>query len=553
MRNLFILVRMQLKERLNFQRLELKNINLFHVLVSTLAAILKFAFVVALCVIALGLLKELSVFSLTKYIPSSVISLLFSVMLATSIFTCTVGLTKSLYYSRDNAILLTLPCKPLQVYFSKLVIFFVFELKRNLSFIVPLFLAYFYTHGYPMGSYVWLLVCILLVSAFTVAVGSVLSIPGMWLCNLFRTRKTLQIGCLALLVVSATSALFFAISLIPANIDLLETWGTTYWEIQDFLTAYTTKFSFLYDSTLLILGDTQNLTPAFPILPLIRRLSVLLAISAAATAFGFLIVRPLFYKMSSKPFEYEKKKVRPKQNRVLPRAISSIWTEILMVVKGTGRLFSNVAILISLPMLIFLLNKIFLAMNTREMGDYMVVCFNVLMILLIALNANFYASSVYSRDGRSAYLIKTQPARYWPLLLAKLVPNTIFMLLALLATFAILLATTAISTGLTAILMISILCIYLSHLLYCAESDLMNPQIELYATVGGTEHNPNENRATLTAFIVSFAVAGAMLFLMMEGGRMNNVFVKLLVVSLIVLAYRVYMFFTKIKLYYKEK
>ena len=553
MRNLFILVRMQLKERLNFQRLELKNINLFHVLVSTLAAILKFAFVVALCVIALGLLKELSVFSLTKYIPSSVISLLFSVMLATSIFTCTVGLTKSLYYSRDNAILLTLPCKPLQVYFSKLVIFFVFELKRNLSFIVPLFLAYFYTHGYPMGSYVWLLVCILLVSAFTVAVGSVLSIPGMWLCNLFRTRKTLQIGCLALLVVSATSALFFAISLIPANIDLLETWGTTYWEIQDFLTAYTTKFSFLYDSTLLILGDTQNLTPAFPILPLIRRLSVLLAISAAATAFGFLIVRPLFYKMSSKPFEYEKKKVRPKQNRVLPRAISSIWTEILMVVKGTGRLFSNVAILISLPMLIFLLNKIFLAMNTREMGDYMVVCFNVLMILLIALNANFYASSVYSRDGRSAYLIKTQPARYWPLLLAKLVPNTIFMLLALLATFAILLATTAISTGLTAILMISILCIYLSHLLYCAESDLMNPQIELYATVGASENNPNENRATLLAFLVSFLVAGALFLLMNADRQMLPTFIKLLIVSSLVLAYRVHMFFSKIKLYYKEK
>ncbi len=553
MRNLFILVRMQLKERLNFQRLDLKHISFFHVLVSTLAAILKFAFVVVLCVFALGLLKELSVFSLTKYIPTSVISLLFVVMLATSVFTCTVGLTKSLYYSRDNAILLTLPCKPLQVYFSKLVIFFVFELKRNLSFIVPLFLAYFYTHGYPMGSYVWLLVCILLVSAITVAIGSVLSIPGMWLCNLFRTRKTLQIGCLALLVISATSALFFAISLIPANIDLLETWGTTYWKIQDFLTAYTTKFSFLYDLTLLILGDTQNMFPTFPMLPLLRRLGFLLVIAAAATVFGFLIVRPLFYKMSSKPFEYEKKKVRPKKNRVLPRAISSIWTEILMVVKGTGRLFSNVAILISLPMLIFLLNKIFLAMNTREMGDYMVVCFNVLMILLITLNANFYASSVYSRDGRSAYLIKTQPARYWPLLLAKLVPNTIFMLLSLLATFVILLSTTAISTGLTVILTISILCIYLSHLLYCAESDLMNPQIELYATVGASENNPNENRATLIAFLVSFLVAGVLFLLMYADRQMLPTFIKLLVVSSLVLVYRVHMFFSKIKLYYKEK
>ena len=61
-----------------------------------------------------------------------------------------------------------------------------------------------------------------------------------------------------------------------------------------------------------------------------------------------------------------------------------------------------VCILISLPMLIFLLNKIFLAMNTREMGDYMVICFNVLMILLIALNGNFM-KLVSWYDNESGY------------------------------------------------------------------------------------------------------------------------------------------------------
>ncbi len=553
MRNLLILVKMQLKEQLNFQRLELKNINPFHVLVSTLGAILKFAFVLALCVVTLGLAKHLNVFSLTKHVPTTVISLLFSVMLATSVFSCTVGLTKSMYYSRDNAILLTLPCKPIQVYLSKLIIFFVFELKRNLSFIVPLFLAYFYTHGYAFGYYPWLLVCILFVSAFTVAVGSVLSIPAMWICNLFRQLKSLQIACLVLLVAGATGALFFAISLIPENIDLVATWGTTFWQIQDFLGAYATDFSFLYDTTLMMLGETRSLTVVFPFVATLRRFFTLLGMTAVAVAIGLLIVRPLFYKMASKPFEHMKRKVKPKKNRVLPRAVSAMWTEVLVVVKGTGRLFSNVAILIALPMLIFLLNKIFLAMDTREMGDYMVVCFNVLMILLIALNGNFYASSIYSRDGRSSYLIKTQPARYWPLLLAKLFPNTVFMVLALIATFVILLTTASFGAGLTVMLMVSILAIYLSHLLYCAETDLMNPQIELYATVGGSANNPNENRATLTAFLVSFLVAGMLLLLMLTGGGMAKTFVKLLVVSVLVLARRIYMFFSKIKLYYKEK
>ena len=109
MRNLFILVRMQLKEQLNFQRLELKNINLFHLLVSTLSAILKFAAVVVLCVFAMAFFKNMNVFSLSYRVPPSVVSFLFAVMMVTAVFSCTIGLTKSMYYSRDNAILLTLP------------------------------------------------------------------------------------------------------------------------------------------------------------------------------------------------------------------------------------------------------------------------------------------------------------------------------------------------------------------------------------------------------------------------------------------------------------
>ena len=79
-------------------------------------------------------------------------------MLLLSVVSCAIGLTKSMYYSRDNAVLLTLPCKPLEVYLSKLVIFFFFELKRNISFLVPLFLAYFFSHGYGFFAYVWMLV-----------------------------------------------------------------------------------------------------------------------------------------------------------------------------------------------------------------------------------------------------------------------------------------------------------------------------------------------------------------------------------------------------------
>ncbi len=552
MSSLLILIKMQLKEQLNFQRFELKGTSWFKITVSVLAAILKFALVTALCGVFLIVAKLLSLFSLTSTVPSTVISLVFTLMVLASIVSCTIGLTKALYFARDNAVLLTLPCKPIQVYLSKLIIFFIFELIRNFSFVVPLFIAYFLTHGYAWYHYLWLMLCILLVSLLTVGVGTLLSIPAMWISNIFRQLKSLQAVTLVAGISLVSFSLFSLISLIPANIDLIATWGTTFWEIQDFLTAYATKFSHVYDLTLMMLGETKNLVTTFPVGATAARFFKVLGATVVLYAAGLLIVQPLFYKMASKPFEHMKRRTRPHKNRKLPRPVSVIWTEVLVAVKTPARIFFNVGILFSIPMLVFLLNKIFLAMNTREMGNYMVLAFNVLIILLVVLNANTYAASVFSRDGRSSYLIKVQPAQYRTLLQAKLLPNTVFVLGALIVTFFILLNNTSFGITNTLLLVFAIAALYLAHLLFCAELDLMNPQNELYAAIGNSERNPNETTATLTAFLISFLVAGV-LFLLMRERYSASVFVKFLVVALGLLLWRGWLFFSKIKVYYKEK
>ena len=227
MRNLLILIKMQLKEQLNFERLELKGTNWFKIAVSILGAVLKFALVTVLCGAFLIVAKRLHLFSVLTIVPASVISLVFTAMMLASIVSCTIGLTKALYFARDNAVLLTLPCKPIQVYLSKLIIFIIFELVRNLSFTVPLFIAYFITHGYALYHYPWMLLCILLVSLFTVSVATLLSIPAMWISNLFRQFKSLQAITLIGAIALVSFSLFRGIGMIPENIDIIATWGTT--------------------------------------------------------------------------------------------------------------------------------------------------------------------------------------------------------------------------------------------------------------------------------------------------------------------------------------
>ena len=64
MKNLMILVKMQLKEQLNFKRLEVENVKIFHIFVSILGALLKFAMVTAMCVAFLLVSKLIGLFSL---------------------------------------------------------------------------------------------------------------------------------------------------------------------------------------------------------------------------------------------------------------------------------------------------------------------------------------------------------------------------------------------------------------------------------------------------------------------------------------------------------
>lgn len=565
MNNLITLVKMQLKEKLNLKAKKAEGISAFRLLVTVLFAVLKFAVITAIFVVMLFLINYLGIFNLVQRTPTTVMSIVFGVMLIASIISCTAGLTKAIYFSRDNAILLTLPCRPIQVFLSKLIIFFAYELKRNFNFMIPLFVAFFILHGYSFGAYIWLLVCFVFISMFTVAIGALLSIPAMWVSNIFRQNRYLQIGTLVVTVSALIVGLFYAVSLIPKNLDLLASWPLITMDIQELTNiVYPEKVKWFYYMTTMFLGEGL-LYAEFPVVPTLIKFAILLGSTAAMLGLVLLIVLPLFYGMASKPFEYLKKQVKPRQNRVHSKKTTTFVTEMITAIKNPTRMFSNVGILIATPLLTFLLNRLFFAMNTDELGDTLVIGFNILIILLIVLNANTPIASIYSRDGRAAYLIKTQPTNPDILLFSKLIPDALFCLISLVATTVILIISSNLGWLNAVTLMLGIIFIYFAHLLYCAELDIMNPQYEIYATVGASDSNPNENKATLSAFLISFLVAGVGILLLIDKSEivkpieftetivLDSVYIKFFLIGLASMLYRTFLYFSKIKLYYKEK
>lgn len=547
------LVTMQIKEKMDFSYLKSKRQTVFKITWFFLG----FAVVTALIAVLFYFVKLLGLFSLVKDIPTSVISIAFSVMLALSVVTDTVGLMRALYFSRDNTVLLTLPAPPALVFFSKLAVYYIYELKKSFLFTIPLFVAYGIIKGLPIYYYPWLLLLFGFVSALPVLIAGVLSIPAMFISVFVNRFKWLQYTLYGTLALALIVALWYAIGLIPKDIDFIATWGTTFWEIQDFLKAYMKNFAPLYAFTELIVGRTVGLSNLIFHSRTLPYLLALIGVLAVLLLLCFLLSRPLFYRMASTPFEFKKRTIEPKPNRVHNPISSALVKELIGGIRSNSlvRLFGTVAVI--MPIAIQLLNKLYSAMNTRFIGTQMTVCFNVLIMLLIVLSTNIDIASVYSRDGSSAYLNKVQPTGYAGLLISKLV-------IPMVVTFAGVAYTTVIFARFTtfvprpALSLLEVVClgltvyfIYVAHLFYSAELDIMNPQYAQYATFNEQANNPNENLSGIMAILFSIIAFAVALFL--SSMATKGVWVRLCLVTLVIAVAKCMTYLMKIRVFYKEK
>ncbi len=547
------LVTMQIKEKMDFSYLRSKRQTVFKVTWFFLG----FAVVTALIAVLLHFVKLLGLFSLVKDIPTSVIAIVFSVMLALSVVTDTVGLMRALYFSRDNTVLLTLPAPPALVFFSKLAVYYIYELKKSFLFTIPLFVAYGIIKGLPIYYYPWLLLLFGFVSALPVLIAGVLSIPAMFISVFVNRFKWLQYTLYGTLALGLIVALWYAIGLIPKDIDFIATWGTTFWEIQDFLKAYMTNFALLYAFTELIVGRTVGLSSLIFHSRTFPYLLVLIGVLCVLLLLCFLLSRPLFYRMASTPFEFKKRTIEPKPNRVHTPLCSALVKELIGGLRSNSllRLFGTVAVI--MPIAIQLLNKLYSAMNTRFIGAQMTVSFNVLIMLLIVLSTNIDIASIYSRDGSSAYLNKIQPAGYAKLLISKLVlPAIITFFGVAYTTFIFARFTTFVSRPTLSLLEVvslglTVYFIYVAHLFYSAELDIMNPQYAQYATFNEQANNPNENLSGIMAIL--FAVIAFAVALFLSSMATKGVWLRLALITLVIAVAKCMTYLMKIRVFYKEK
>ena len=463
------------------------------------------------------------------------------------------NVTQTLYFSKDNQVLLTLPTTSNQLFNSKLAVIFVYELTKNITYIWPFMIAYGVVMSLGVLYFLWSLFAVVLLTLLIVAVCGLLSIPAMWLVILFKKHRTLDI----ILSVVGLGALVFGvikgISLIPADIDLVRDWGKIYWSIQDFLAQFAASFAGI-DYLLQLMTGMSYTTYNFSLAGSQIGYTFLAVVGIIVVSLGltYLIVRKLFLRMASNPFEYRKKVVKKeRKNHKHFAFISSVKQEDRRIFRTPNILYGIIAVAIITPIAVFFENQIIAAMDTRILGKYMLIAFNLLIMLLLTLSSNISLASIYSREGSSAYLNKVNPTRFFVPLTGKLVFYAALMVASLVASCVVLAVFAHMATGDAIMLTIAVVLVYLAHLAWSVELDVMNPQNEQYQTSGEHPKNPNEAKSTIIAFITAFVFA--LITYALLGEKLSVVYIKVLVIALIYFAVRVYLLFTRISIYYKEK
>lgn len=542
------LVMMQLKDKLDFSFLKSTKQTIAKIILTILA----FGVVTGAFFGFFFLADFLNIFSMSMAIPPTVIVVIFTVMEILTLLSCTFGLMKALYFSKDNPVLLTLPASTNQVFISKIIVYFIYELKRTLFFIVPLLLAYGLVSGLPLYFILWVAVSWIILALFNTAFAALFSIFAMLLTMFLRNfgfvKVLLFLGAVGIVIY----ALVTVINLIPENFDIRAVWGTIFWAMQDFLNAFS-KIMFPFAMLVeLFIGKYRGLKAALFTNNTLTYFGLLVGAIIVLFTLAFLISRPLFFKMAAKPFEYRKVTHEFKRkNRKTNSFLSAVKAQTLLICRTSDDLFALMGCAVSMPILILLLNRIFAAISTRALGDAMTISFNLLIMLLIALASNGKMASVYSREGSAAYLNKTRPNEYRTNLIAKITPNAVVMIISIIASCAIVAKFSALNTFNDVCFALVVIFAYVMHLLWSAESDVVNPQSSHYATTGEHPNNPNETKSSITMFIVSFITCLISLFLCIE--NIKVAFVKIVLIFLALLIYRVWSYLSTIKYFYKEK
>jgi ABC-2 type transport system permease protein len=527
-------------------------------IINIVSSLLAFAGLTALAVGLYSVAVTLHVFSVLDYIPETVPSLIAAVLLILSFSNSLLGLIRTLYFSEDNRVIITYPCKGVTIFAARILVFFICEYLRSVLVFIPVLFGYMIVAHFSWVFYLWVFVALFFVVMAEVVVASLFSVPGYYFARFFKRNSLLESVGYFTLFALFVGVVAWLISLLPNKIDISSNWGPIFAQIKSMLAAYRDNLRPFYSLTLMEIGYTNGFSKSVFTLESGVTLLCLLGVISLGLVIVFFGVSHLYLQLASTSFEYSSDNLlRTKKSKTRPYWFSQMAKELILFFKTPETFMSLFSVYVFLPIFVAILNKVFGAMDTTIVGKMYVSVVNVLIILLVMLCSNGAISHIYSDEGKAFLLDRSYPRSSGFLLFSKLILPMAMGFVSILVTclcYGLVSHDSLPPDGSPWInpemlvgLTISLASFYFGHLLFSAGLDFCSLKNTFVAETLVSE---NEKRSVVSAFFIAFLMAVLFYFFLRE--NVETGYLKLMIFGLLYLLFNIILFIRKIRYLYRE-
>ncbi len=418
------------------------------------------------------------------FIPVNFYFLIFIILLTQliSIISATTGLTVDIYQSKDNQILFTFPVKADEIFISKLIVYYIYEYRKNFAFLIPFLISYGYMNNGDFWYYIDILPLSLILPFIVVFFSSILSVVFTLAKNFLSKYQGVSLILSVLLFIGFFALVFYISSFIPDNIRIVQLYNSFIAGLATFMQDVASVGS-IYT----VIGKLINGTNVIAnYLLVIGTVLVLFAIN-------YFVSRPLFFKLTSLTNEQTK---TTEHNPREKRRKGLFWTffrkETTIARRNPTEFLNNYLVLIFLPIVIYILNRIYMGIDTSTLGNQLVLIFNILIILVLITAGNTASAVSITTEGSEFILLKTAPSETKHIAWAKMAFNFIFTSIVLILSFIMFKITLPIFSGYQwFMLFIFVFTFNASQILWSFQLDILNPKLSDYASTGSISNNDN--------------------------------------------------------------
>lgn len=540
------LVLMQLKDKWNFSFKANKKASIFKII----TYLVIFAAITALSYFIMSILvKTLNIFVSPKF-PITAMNLVIVVLTLFEGFSILIGLTRTLYFGKDNAVLITYPVKADYLFVSKIIVYLFDAIKNAFTLFVPVLFAYGILNGMPVGFFFWMPFSVIVFMIVVVLICALLSIPTYFVMRFFKKFVVIKVILTFVILAGLVFAAIAVIRVIPDNINLIRTFEKFSTGLNNFLNEFKNALKGMYWVTICLCGESKGYayslftsTTGYVMLAFVGSIVIL-------SFLNFKLSKPFYNRMISAKPNQDHIRHKVGKNRKTGKFLSSVKYEFIRIIRSEKTIITTLLCIVVTPLFMLLVNKIYIAFSTRHIGDVMIVCFNLFIILAFTFSNNVSTSCIYSKDGPSWNTNKTMPYEPRAALLSRLVYNTVTSVFIFVPSLIILFNTGKLIKGDFIILLVLCLILSILHILFSANFDYMHSKNKTIASIGREYVTKHEAVSVVFALLVAFVAAG--LLLLMGVTSTPNMYLRLLAIAIVVLALEIYIFLKKIYATYQE-